>query len=374
MPSRAEKLLQAIGLGIWLFVGVPTLRDFFTGAEQPGSVHGVLWLLAYFGFGAGFWLATSQAPLIVKRVALLAQSAAALGLMELGLIGFEGSLLAVVAAQTPGLFPIGVAALWAIAQGVPLFIICFPSHHLLGSARGTGAYLAFSGFAMAASYLRQREVQARLELGRMNGELVATQRLLADTSRLSERLRIARELHDALGHHLIALNLQLELEQQRAGEAPGPVAEARTIVKQMLADVREVVGALRKEGGLDVGRAILALAASMPEPRVHCELPERMDPVDPERAHTLFRCVQEAITNSVKHGDARNVWVRIEQTDDALGLHFRDDGRGATRVTFGNGLRGMRERVAHLGGQLAVSSELGHGFELRASIPLGSPG
>jgi signal transduction histidine kinase len=190
----------------------------------------------------------------------------------------------------------------------------------------------------------------------------------------SERLRISRELHDALGHHLIALNLQLELEQQRAGEAPGPVAQAKTIVQHALADVRAVVGALRNEAGLDVGRAIIALAASVPEPHVHCELPERIDPVDSERAHTLFRCVQEAITNSVKHGGARNVWVRIERTRDALGLHCRDDGRGAAQVSFGNGLTGMRERVTQLGGQLAVSCEPGHGFELRASIPLASLG
>ena len=67
-----------------------------------------------------------------------------------------------------------------------------------------------AGFAMGAAYLQQREVRARLDLGRLNAELLATQRMLADSTRMSERLRISRDLHDTLGHHLIALNLREE--------------------------------------------------------------------------------------------------------------------------------------------------------------------
>jgi signal transduction histidine kinase len=370
MGVRAERWLQAIGLGIWLFVGAPTLVGFVRRPAEVATPHGAAWLALYLGFAAAFWLSTGSAAPPVRRLWLLGQSAAAFGLLFVGMPKFEGALLAVVAAQTPSLFPWPVAAAWMFAQAVPLFLVIFPSHHLLGSLEAVGAYLAFGGFAMGAAFLRQREVRARLDLARLNAELLGTRRLLADSTRMSERLRISRDLHDTLGHHLIALNLKLEREQQRAGESEGPVTQAKAIVHQMLADVRQVVGGLREDGGLDVGRAILTLAESVPEPRVHFDLPDGLDPVDPERAQAMFRCVQEALTNAVKHGGARNLWVRVVRTDQAFELHLEDDGRGTAQVAFGNGLSGMRDRIADLGGQLAVSSQPGQGFHLRASIPL----
>jgi signal transduction histidine kinase len=366
-----EALLRGVGLVVWLFVGAPTLWGFLTHPERLTGAREILWLAAYLLFGWAFLRATGNGSLSGRRAALALQSAAALALCFIGMPQFEGALLAVVAAQTPSLLPLPLAAIWLVAQAAPLGVAILPSHGWLGTLQATGAYLAFGAFAMGAVYLRQREMRGRLELGRLNGELLATQGLLADSTRLAERLRISRDLHDLLGHHLIALGLQLELERQRAGQVSGPLAQAQDIAHRMLEDVRGVVGALRHEGTLDVASALRTLAGSIPAPEVRLELPEDLEGLDPERGHAIFRCVQEAITNAVKHGRANIVWIRLERSSAGFGLSVQDDGRGAGEILFGNGLRGMRERLAQVGGALEVSSARGRGFELRASIPAG---
>ena len=90
---------------------------------------------------------------------------------------------------------------------------------------------------------------------------------------------------------------------------------------------------------------------------------------DPEQGHLLLRCVQEIITNSVRHARARNLWIRLSLSQDGVAMSARDDGRGVNTVQAGNGLRGMSERLSQLGGKLEVESQIGAGFTLHAWIP-----
>jgi signal transduction histidine kinase len=91
--------------------------------------------------------------------------------------------------------------------------------------------------------------------------------------------------------------------------------------------------------------------------------------VDPEHAHLLLRCVQEIITNSVRHAHAQNLWIRLSMAPDGVAMSARDDGRGVSTVQAGNGLRGMSERLTQIGGKLEVESQEGAGFTLHAWIP-----
>jgi signal transduction histidine kinase len=91
---------------------------------------------------------------------------------------------------------------------------------------------------------------------------------------------------------------------------------------------------------------------------------------DPLRAQVLLRCVQEMITNSVRHAQAENLWISLVQDADGVDLRARDDGRGARSVQAGNGLKGMAERLRQLGGKLDIESSPGQGFALRAWVPL----
>ncbi|HEY9422348.1 MAG TPA: sensor histidine kinase, partial [Thermoanaerobaculia bacterium] len=186
-----------------------------------------------------------------------------------------------------------------------------------------------------------------------------------------ERLQISRELHDTLGHHLTVLSVNLDLAQRLTdGKAAEPVREAHGIARLLLAEVREVVGSLREDRSVDLRRAIETLIAGTPEPRVHLDFPEDLGIPDPVRAHALFRCVQEAVTNAVRHAGARNLWIELAHENGGIVLRARDDGRGSAAVQAGNGLRGMRERLEESGGSLEIASEPGQGFCLRCWMPL----
>lgn len=214
------------------------------------------------------------------------------------------------------------------------------------------------------------EWRNRRELTRVNAELKATQELQADGVRLAERLHISRELHDAIGHHLAALSVNLQLASRLAeGEAARPVSEAHLIARTLLADVREVVGSLRHDSSINLRRALETLAAGITYPKVHIEISDEVNDADPLQAHTLFRCAQEIITNAVRHSGARNLWLTLWRDEAGILLQARDDGHGTEVLQPGNGLRGMRERVEEYGGELRVETKFGDGFAAKIYLP-----
>jgi signal transduction histidine kinase len=229
--------------------------------------------------------------------------------------------------------------------------------------------LAWQGLAFAAGWIAATESRGRRELARVNAELLATQELLADSSRLAERLHISRELHDSLGHHLAALSVNLELAGHLVeGRAAVPVKEAHTLARLLLGEVREVVGALRESRTLNLPHALRTLAGGIGDLHIHIMAPDDLEVSDPAQAHALFRCAQEAITNTLKHAQARNLWIELAQDAAGLTVGIRDDGRGCSSLIPGNGLRGMQERLAELGGGLEIENQ-GPGFALCARLP-----
>ncbi len=105
------------------------------------------------------------------------------------------------------------------------------------------------------------------------------------------------------------------------------------------------------------------------QPHVHVTVAEGLVVDDPLQAHAILRCVQEVITNAMRHAQARNLWIRVDERADGITLTARDDGRGVDAVTWGNGLRGMRERFEELSGRVDFSSRPGAGFEVQAFVP-----
>jgi signal transduction histidine kinase len=253
----------------------------------------------------------------------------------------------------------------------------------------------FMVFAAASSFLVRSEATAREQLAAANAELLGTRALLAENSRAEERLRISRDLHDTLGHHLTALSLQLDVASRLSeGKPTEHIRQAHAITRLLLGDVRDVVSRLRETGQLDLAHAIRSLAGQGPakaghydtpakagrydtgakvghyEVAIHLELPETLSVDDLSRAETLLRAVQEIITNTVRHAQARNLWIRLEARADGIVLHARDDGRGADVVACGNGLTGMRERFEMFAGHVEVTTRRGAGFEVRGFLPM----
>ena len=193
---------------------------------------------------------------------------------------------------------------------------------------------------------------------------------IADSTRTAERLRIARELHDALGHHLTALSLQLEVARNVVdGPAKEPVDQAHGLTKELLAELRAVVGAMREDRPIDLVGALGMLASGIPNLRVHLDVPEAFF-VEPALAHTIFRCAQEALTNAVRHAGAANLFLAVAEQGGTITVVAKDDGRGARAVKAGHGLTGLRERIEGLGGHVEVDARPGEGVTLRAFLPL----
>ena len=135
-----------------------------------------------------------------------------------------------------------------------------------------------------------------------------------------------------------------------------------------LAGVRGAVSAMRAAAGPDVGRALRELCADTPGLAVHLDLPDPLVVTCSARAHCLVRCVQEILTNTLRHAAAETLWIKVEQTPSFITVEARDDGRGAPEVRAGNGLSGMRARIEEMGGRLAVAAT--PAFSVSAWLPL----
>jgi signal transduction histidine kinase len=165
--------------------------------------------------------------------------------------------------------------------------------------------------------------------------------------------------------------VNLEVASRLAeGKVADHVGQAHSLTKLLLADVREVVDAMHAAAAIDLGGALATLVAGVPQPRIHLTAPPVLRVADPALAHALFRCVQEMVTNTLRHAHARNLWIDVERGPGGFTVIARDDGRGASAYTPGHGLTGMGERLRALGGSLVVASHPGSGFEVRASVPM----
>ncbi|MEU6751135.1 sensor histidine kinase [Spirillospora sp. NPDC046719] len=192
-----------------------------------------------------------------------------------------------------------------------------------------------------------------------------------------ERLRIARDLHDLLGHSLSLIVLKSELAR-RLGErdtdrAMAEVRDIESVARQSLADVRAAISGYRRRdltGELDGARAVLAAAEIEAEVRTSgTPLPDQVD--------GLFGwAVREGVTNVVRHARARRVTITVGRADGAATLEIVDDGCGRPGEGHapGHGLEGLAERVADAGGTVAAGPRDGGGFRLAVRVPLGRAG
>ena len=338
MPKELRRLIAWGGGAVWLMVGLPI---FLHGAVETWRL--AWWSVAYLVFGGALWAAVRTGRLWWTAV----QAASVIALVLLLCDGFEGVLLVLVALQLGGRSSRRVGLTAIVLQSAALFAAIAIHWNRNAALLLVPAYLGFQILAWFAAEGMWR--------------LAETQALRLENERLAERLRISRELHDRLGHHLTALRLNLEVADRRSDA----LAAARELGRGLLSELRE-------PDRLDLSRALRTLADELPEPRVHVSAPEALAVRDPKCAAAILRCAQEIATNAARHAGARNLWFELTQHEGVLELRARDDGRGAREVRAGNGLRGMRERVEAAGGTLVVDAGEGTGFAVRARLPLRS--
>jgi signal transduction histidine kinase len=335
----------------------------------------VRWLLAQAVFALAFYVNT-QRPFVLPRgrvewAALLIQLVTALYIAAWVEPRVAIPLFAIMAGQAAFCLSPWAASAFVVAQTAAVVGIWVRRGGGGTDLLALGKFGGLQLFALGVGILAIRELRARQELSRLHAELLATRSLFAESLRHAERVRIARSLHDEMGHQLTALSLQLEVASHAAvGQTASAVAKAQVLSRDLLASVRNVVGALRGTESLVVEPALRILSSGIPYPKVHLEVPQNLTVDQPAQADALFHCVQEALTNAVRHADAANVWVELASARNGVEVRVRDDGRGVRAVAPGHGLRGMRERLEEVGGTLEVESVLQRGFEVRAWVPL----
>lgn len=226
---------------------------------------------------------------------------------------------------------------------------------------------------------RNRQLQtAETELRRALEQERALNQQIEELAAVAERHRIARDIHDSLGHALVALNIQMETALELWREAPDKafefLQEAKQLGSNALQSVRESVSEIRTDPlqGRMLQGAIAQLAQEfyrttgvMPTCQIH--LPQSLSD---QVSAAVYRIVQEGLTNICKHANATAVSIYLQPTDTGLELVLHDNGDGfqVDDTRSGFGLQGMQERVAALGGHLQITSQRGDGCRIIAAF------
>jgi signal transduction histidine kinase len=247
-------------------------------------------------------------------------------------------------------------------------------------------WLAFGpvGIMFAVAYALGTSARARRDRIAMLEERARRHAEEQDAAAIRERERIAREMHDILAHSMSLVVVQAEAGPVAVRSDPAKAEEVfdtiSTTAREALAQLRRALGVLRSaEPGRMPQPDLDALPSLMERVRqaglaATLEEDGERRPVPADLAATAYRIVQESLTNTVKHAQARQAWVRLDWRGGALRLEIRDDGRGPVGNgdrDGGHGLVGMRERVAAAGGELTTSAGAdGTGFRVTATLPL----
>jgi signal transduction histidine kinase len=233
-------------------------------------------------------------------------------------------------------------------------------------------------FIIAFTELAQRERQARQQLQKANQQLADYAAQVEQLATVRERNRLAREVHDTLGHYLTVINVQLEVVTKLIDSNPARAKEAAVKAKQLasegLNEVRRSVSALRPTPLEDkpLSEALRALIETSRDAglMVTFEQTGIARAVSPEIETVLYRATQEALTNIRKHAHASAANVRLAYDADAVSLRVRDNGLGRKGGDDNVGLSALRERASALNGTVLAENHLEGGFVLEVTLPL----
>ncbi len=288
-------------------------------------------------------------------------------LVNISFIAILGIVWIVQVAET---LPIRTTG-WLLAGAVSVFTISQTFHW-----QGTSLMLALTGsvtlslfhlFAVIATHRARREQVLREETAALNRELLATRELLTEHSRQSERLRIARDLHDLLGHHLTAQILQLEVATHiTEGDGRQKVEQALALGKLLLSDLRTAVSELREDEPIKFEDAIEKLISDLPGIQVQLDFEAQLEDIN--QAETLLRCTREALTNVLRHSNASECLITFNQQDSDFQLRISDNGVAREKVEPGNGLKGIQERVEETGGKVSWYTKNGFTVDIRLPV------
>ncbi|WP_327680379.1 sensor histidine kinase [Kitasatospora sp. NBC_00458] len=375
VETRRQMLVKVCWMLLWMIYLAYPVRDLLTGGHSvAGAVCGWLALAGYvagyvtlvvFRSMAGMRPRTCRA-LVAVMVVIAVATTFSLGSAFLTLFTYASVAVAIIAPARFALAAIGamagLTAVVGVADGVPA---------------GDILTIALTAFLAGAAMTGLQRLVATMR------ELREARAAVAHLAASEERLRLARDLHDLLGHSLSLITLKSELagrfmDAGKDGAARAQVADIEKVARQSLVDVREAVTGFRRPTlPVELAAARTALAAAQVALEAAPELVDAWPGLAAEESAALAWALREAITNVVRHGEGATVCtVTADERWEGDGerfavLEIADDGAGPGKAAPGNGLSGLDERLALVGGRLETGpGARGRGFRLRALVPL----
>ncbi len=353
--------LIALGLGgVYIYLGLGSIPP-----RSPRLPGWLSQLTPYFSI---------QLLLVAGIFAALADTAAAFWLIPLPLVAESVERLR----QRRWLWVAGAAELLFV-------VVSYFQGGWIDAALSGLIYLSAVGFVVGFTLVAVREAQARHEVERLAAELEeANARLRAysaqveEMATVQERNRLAREIHDNLGHYLTVVNVQLEAARTVLESSPAQALEAmnkaQSLAQEGLREVRNSVAALRapplEEKPLPQALEELAEDARTQGLMVQLDVSGEPRPLQAQTAVALYRTAQEGLTNVRRHARASNVRILLAfENGQSVRLTIEDNGVGDQGSSEGFGLLGIRERVQLLGGWMKTHSASGQGFQLTVEVP-----
>lgn len=363
IPEHLHKdwLLHFSGFLTWSIICFLSLNNLNIGTEF------FLKLTAFLVFYSSFAFIISSPPAYSPRrdkVILLCQVVLVLVLVNFDKYDISPILLVLIATQLPSRFSRRQAMYIMLSITAAHFVLKYDGH-FLNSFFHVIIYFMLQIFGFSAIESNLREVRAKEELSAINKELLAARFMLKESSQRKERLRISRDLHDVIGHQLTALALNLEVSRHKVPDEFKPLLAQNLIqAKTLLSDVREVVKEMRSEEQFDLVEKLSALIEQLPE----CQLKVASSPEINALSlkQQLMFCLQEGVSNAIRHGKANQFTLSAEKKDKQLNLYLADNGvvkstvqpaiqpysqlDKQSKTQLGSGLIGMQERLADFQG------------------------
>jgi len=368
-PALRLKLLALGGLAWFAVLASVLLQHLPAPRSLERFSAGLVLVCVWFALFAWHSVRGHCIDTLARRALVIAQGLtilAAFALLENSIVPI---LLVVFAAQLPG--SLGSRAGFALVTAATLALLAIALARMsFGDALTlTIAYFAFQAFSLLLSATLLQADRDHAEVASINTQLLATQALLKESVRDRERLRIARELHDLIGHKLTALQLNLQAAVRGTAPVASEIITARDIAAQILNDIRNVVAYVPRQAGTPLNAALAELAGSFPGSMVHVAVSPEAHIEDLDIAQSLLRCVQEATSNAIRHGQASEIRIDVTRENETIVLTIRDDGAGVRGAAPGFGLSSIRARMAAIGGTVALAELQPRGTQVQIVVP-----
>jgi signal transduction histidine kinase len=367
---------------------------FYAMSSQERSSLTVLGLVLGISFGVVYLLLAMNSHVILDRVPaawakVLFFSVECSLVLGIGLLlGTGGIWLFVVPLAAFAVEMLAPQQRWLVYGALFAIVVLSNGMHsgnwinalINGVTAGTAIFFVavFAQLRLNEQQAREHAEQLTAKLEEANTQLAAYATQAEELATTQERNRLAREIHDNLGHTLTIVNVQIEaakvVMESNPRRALDALNKAQRSAKKGLTDVRESVAALRESpvSNRPLQEAIASLVKETQSNGIITEFKVAGEPpaLEHKVALALYRTAQEGLTNVRRHARASRVDVLLDFQPKEVRLEVKDNGVGAGETTGGFGLLGIRERMRLLGGRVEIRTGLGKGFCLSASVPV----